>query len=132
VSKAITPIMPLMLLVKKAARSSGAVAPLPVKVISTINPQNTKKKTLTIISLNKVKISHGKRTRNQRSNSLRTINSILRMHHLVRTKPIEWKTKGSKIDMTIQPIWDKINIKMRHNNKMVVPDQRLDPAPSLL
>jgi len=114
--------MLVMLQVRKVARSSGAaeVAKDKKKIK---DPKNS-------ISQNKLKIMIGKRTRNLRSNSFRTINSILRIHHMVRTKTIECKIKGNKIDMTTQQTCHKINIKMRHNK--MVQDLLQDPALSLL
>jgi len=111
-----------MLQVRKVARSSGAaeVAKDKKKIK---DPKNS-------ISQNKLKIMIGKRTRNLRSNSFRTINSILRIHHMVRTKTIECKIKGNKIDMTTQQTCHKINIKMRLNK--MVQDLLQDPALSLL
>ena len=113
-------IMPLIIPLRRVARFSGAA----VVVI-----ENKKNRDHIIMSQNKLKILLGKRTRNQRRHTImRTINSILKMHHLVRTMPIEWTTKGSRTDMTTQQTWDKINIKMRHN----IQDPKQDQAPSPL
>ena len=121
--KADIAIMPLMLLVRKAARSSGAAV--------VVKENKRSKDHIIIISQNKLKIILGRRTKNLRSSCMKTINSILRTHHLVRTMRTEWTTKGSRTDMITLPIWDKISIKMHHNHKWVK-DQQQDPAPSPL
>jgi len=125
-TKVDTVIMPLTLPVRKVAkvaRFSGAV----VVVI-----ENRKSRDhIVITNQNNLKIILGKKTKKPRRHIMKTINSILKMHHLVKTMAIEWTTKDSRIDMTTQQIWDKINIKMRQYNKMVK-DLMQGQAPSPL
>jgi len=125
-TKVVSVIMPLMLPVRKVAkvaRFSGAVV---------VVEENRKRRDhIVITNQNNLKIILGRKTKKPRRHIMITINSILKMHHLVKTMPIEWTTKDSRTDMTIQQMRDKINIKMRQYNKMVK-DLMQGQAPSPL